>query len=88
MTTNNTTHTPTDRQIRALRAEAAGDLVLVHICAVALGEQEPITTGEEWEERYGGGGFSGHERRAIMAIASQEQAVAECAAAIAAAHAE
>lgn len=75
----------TDKQIKNLRREAAeaGDLVQVHVCDVALGLEEPIETAEQWEERYGGGGFDASERRAITAVGSQEQAREMCAKAIA-----
>lgn len=72
--------TITTRQIRELRnaAGSASDLVMAHICSVALDEQEPVTTAAAFEDRYGGGGFGRDEQRKIMAIESQEQAWAEC----------
>lgn len=79
-----TTKTITDAQIRTLRVEAraAHDSVQVHVCSVALEEEQPVTDGIAWEERYGGGGFLRHEQLAIMAVKTSEQARAMCAKAI------
>jgi hypothetical protein len=69
--------------IRALRVEAAsaGDLVTVHAADVALGSEQPITTPDQWEERYGGGGHADYEREGVMLIADVDAAranLAEC----------
>lgn len=74
----------TEDQIRALRTEAAqaGDRVQVHICDVALGDEEPVTTVREFKERYGGRGYGRRERAEIMNVTSREQAWDMCAQAI------
>lgn len=79
-----TAETITDDQIRALRTEAAaaGDNVQVHACDVAIGSQEPIATATAYEDRYGGGGLSKDDRKAILAIASVADAADLCADAI------
>lgn len=80
----------TDAQIRTLRTEAraAGDAVQAHACSVALGDEEPVTDGNAWEDRYGGGGFSRVEARGMMAVKSADQAREMCAKAIRAAAAQ
>lgn len=84
--TNNTNPAAliTAAQIRAMRneAQAAGDVVQVHACDVALGEQDPVTTAADYEDRYGGGGLSASDRKEIMAISGVDDAMALCAAAI------
>lgn len=89
--TNNTnlTETITTAQIRELRAEAieAGDDVQVILCDIATGDEDPIATGVAWEERFGGGGFEGHQRVTIMGCTSAEVAREMCADAIRAASA-
>lgn len=73
--------TPTTAQIRALRAESsdAGDVVRAFICSVALGDEQPADDADAFEERFGGGGLLDHEKRAVMAIGSREDAIRECA---------
>jgi hypothetical protein len=81
------TKTPsiTDAQIRTLRdeARAAGDGAQVHICGLALGDEEPVTDADAFEARYGGGGFASWERDAILACETRSAARAECARVIA-----
>lgn len=76
---------PTDDQLRALRAEAgeAGDVVQAWICAVALGDEDPLGDAETYECRFGGSGLSRKERASVLAIVSREDAVRECARVIA-----
>lgn len=73
-----TTKNLTEAQIEALRREAAEDenLGMTHACDVALGREDTVTTGEQWEERYGGGGHSGHEMETVMSIESRDDALA------------
>lgn len=68
---------PLNAQIRALRdeASAAADIVMVHACGVALGEQSLVVDACQFEERYGGGGLSPRERDQIMAIGSRTDAM-------------
>lgn len=76
-----TTETLTDKMIRALRWEArqSGDVVTRHACGMALGEEEPILDPDDWEERYGGGGYSCLDRKNIMAIRTRHAARQNCA---------
>lgn len=80
-TTKLTAETITSAQIRALRTEAgeAGDSAQVAVCNIALGNEEPVTTAAAWEDRFGGGGHSDSERKAIMAARTTEQAQQICA---------
>jgi len=65
-------------QIRSLRTEAAsaGDFVVTHACDILLGREEPVTTADQWEDRYGGGGHTDAERDDVMAIADEDAAMA------------
>jgi hypothetical protein len=74
----------THNMIYALRTEAgaAGDLVIGHACGVAIGDEDPVTTADAWEERYGGGGHSRDERAGVLAIDSPAVARRVCAVAI------
>ena len=86
---NNAATTPlTDDMISDLRDEAKehGDEALVHVCDVALGNEDPVTTGDAFENRYGGGDMY-PAQRAILACDGVETARAECAAAITSARA-
>lgn len=76
-----TTETLTDKMIRALRWEArqSGDVVTRHACGMALGEEEPILDLDDWEERYGGGGYSAEDRKDVMAIRTRHAALQNCA---------
>lgn len=62
--------------VHALRTEASAnsDFVTYHICGVVIGDEDPVTTAEAWEDRYGGGGFRRVEQAAIMAVDSREAA--------------
>ena len=82
------TQTLTDDMIHELREEAKehGDDALVHICDVALGNEDPVTTANAFEDRYGGGDMYSAQR-AILACDGAETARAECAAAITSARA-
>lgn len=81
MSDSNDSTNVSDEQITALRQEAAqaGDLAQVHICSVALGDEDPVTTADAFETRYGGGGFDAAETRAMMAVGSAAEARAYCA---------
>ncbi len=70
----------TETQIRRLRVEArdAGDLGQVHICNIALGELDPVTTADEFESRYGSCGLSASELAVIFTCDSQETAWRAC----------
>lgn len=81
--TNTTTVTGemvSDSDIRDLRAAAgeASDLVQVHACSVALGDESPVTGPEAYEERYGGSGMDATERARIMRIDSATTARRLC----------
>lgn len=75
----------TNAQIYQLWREAAeaGDMVQVHICTVALGDENPVTNADSFEDRFGGHGLSAHEQRSIMAIKTRKQAIEICAKVIA-----
>lgn len=79
-----TTETLTDTMILGLRDEAgsAGDLVQKMICDMALGREEPVPGAAEWEERFGGGGFSHDEEMRMRRVSSQDDARKMCAEAI------
>jgi len=47
-------------------AAAAGDDAQVIVCDIAMGDEDPIATAEEWAARYGGGGFDEHVRRVVL----------------------
>ena len=83
-----TTQALTDDMIHELREEAgaAGDDALGHICDVALGNEDPVTTANAFEDRYGGGDMY-DAQRAILACDSVETARGQCAAAITSARA-
>jgi len=60
-------------------AAQADDDIMHHVAHVALGIEAPITTAEQWEERYGGGGFSSDHMAGCLRFDSIESARAECA---------
>ena len=60
-------------------ASQAGDDIMHHVAQVALGIEAPIATAEQWEERYGGGGFSSGHMAGCLQFDSVDAARAECA---------
>ena len=81
MKTNVTAENISNAQILDLLAEAMvdGDDVLVHVCGVAIGDEEPISTPEEWEERYGGGGYAPGHMDGCIRFDSVDSCRVECA---------
>lgn len=64
----------TDRQIIDLRITARRnqDLPLQHACGLIDGREEPIATAAEYEDRYGGGGHSEHERKQVIGMTEDD----------------
>lgn len=73
------TMTDNDLKMLAFDAQVHGDDALCILALIALGDLEPVTSAEEWEDRYGGGGYSDAVRDVLLEHgASIESALAMC----------
>lgn len=71
--------TTNDLKMLAFDAFAHGDEALGALAYIALGDIDPVTSPEDWEDRYGGGGHSDAVRAEILEHgASIESALAMC----------